>query len=164
MKRSTDRILTTHAGSLPRPEDLKLMMWDKLDGKPVDVSQLKARVREAVMEIVAKQDHLGIDFVSDGEVSKPGFSNYMIERYSGFTHNRTYFERLDMADAPNVARQIMDTDAGRHVVFTEVVGSVALQDRAAIQTDLDNFKAALGGRDLDQTFVTAVTPGQTRHL
>lgn len=160
MKRSTDRILTTHAGSLPRPEDLKRMMWDKLDGKPVDESRLKARVCEAVTEVVAKQDRAGIDILSDGEMSKPGFSNYVIERYGGFSHNRTYFERLDMADAPNVARQIMDTDAGHHVVFTEVVGAVALQDRAAIQTDLDNFKAALGGRDLDQAFVPAVTPGQ----
>lgn len=160
MKRSIDRILTTHAGSLPRPEDLKQMMWDKIDGKPVNESRLKARVHEAVAEIVAKQDRIGIDIVSDGEMSKPGFSNYVIERYSGFTHNRTYFERLDMNDAPEVARQIMESDGGRHVLFTEVVGPVALRDRTAIQTDLENFKAALGGRDPDQAFVPAVTPGQ----
>jgi 5-methyltetrahydropteroyltriglutamate--homocysteine methyltransferase len=75
MKRSTDRILTTHAGSLPRPPDLTRTMWDLLDGKPVDEDKLRARVREAVAEVVGKQRAAGIDIVSDGEMSKVGFSN-----------------------------------------------------------------------------------------
>jgi 5-methyltetrahydropteroyltriglutamate--homocysteine methyltransferase len=90
MRRSTDRILTTHAGSLPRPPDLTRMMWDLLDGKSVDEGKLRARVREAVAEVVGKQRDAGIDIVSDGEMSKVGFSNYVMQRYSGFA-NRAQF-------------------------------------------------------------------------
>ena len=92
MQRSTERILTTHAGSLPRPDDLVRMMWDKLDEKPVDAVKLAARVKEAVSEVVAKQIEAGIDIVSDGEMSKVGFSNYVIERYTGFA-NRAHVRR-----------------------------------------------------------------------
>jgi len=159
MKLSKDRILTTHAGSLPRPDELVRMMWNKLDGKPVDESSLRTRVREAVSSIVARQDSAGIDIVSDGEMSKPGFSNYIAQRYTGFA-NRAEFRTLDLADAPGVAQKVFDTEAGRHVIFHEVIGPIELHDRAAIQTDLDNFKAALGGRDPDDAFLCAVSPGQ----
>ena len=73
MKLSTDRILTTHAGSLPRPDDLRQMMLDTDDGAGVDRRVLDARIREAVAQIVAKQRQVGIDVVSDGEMGKMGF-------------------------------------------------------------------------------------------
>src|ERR1043166_848718 len=101
MQRSTGRILTTHAGSLPRPDDLVRMMWDKLDEKPVDAVKLAARVKEAVGEAVAKQIEAGIDIVSDGEMSKVGFSNYVIERYTGFA-NRATFVANDIGAFPGI--------------------------------------------------------------
>jgi 5-methyltetrahydropteroyltriglutamate--homocysteine methyltransferase len=159
MRRSIDRILTTHAGSLPRPDDLVRMMWDKLDGKPVDDSRLRARVKEAVAEMVAKQNQAGIDVISDGEMSKPGFSNYVAQRYTGFA-NRAQFHALDLADAPGVAQKLFDSEGGRHVLLPEVVGPIELSDRGAIQADLDNFKMALGSdRSPDGAFICAVTPG-----
>jgi 5-methyltetrahydropteroyltriglutamate--homocysteine methyltransferase len=158
MRRSTDRILTTHAGSLPRPDDLVRLMWDKLDGKPVNNSALRVRVKEAVSEVVARQDRAGIDIISDGEMSKPGFSNYVAQRYTGFA-NRAEFHALDLADAPGVAQKLFDSEGGRHVLLPEVIGPIELVDRMAIQTDIDNFKLALGGRDPDEAFICAVTPG-----
>lgn len=79
-----DRILTTHAGSLPRPTDLIELIWAKMDGQEVDRARLEDRMRTAVAEVVAKQRDLGIDVISDGEMSKPGFSTYVSERFSGF--------------------------------------------------------------------------------
>jgi 5-methyltetrahydropteroyltriglutamate--homocysteine methyltransferase len=73
VKRNTDRIRTTHAGSLPRPDDLTRLMWDSIDGKPVDKSALAKRVTEAVHDVVRRQRAAGIDIVSDGEMSKIWF-------------------------------------------------------------------------------------------
>src|ERR1700761_880737 len=85
MKRSTDRILTTHAGSLPRPADLLAMVEAKQDGKPVASARYEARLTEAVGQIVRRQAEIGIDVVDDGEYGKPGFVNYVNDRLSGFS-------------------------------------------------------------------------------
>lgn len=76
MKRNTERIVTTHAGSLPRPQDLRQLMWNKIDGKPVGPRSLERRVAEAIEDVVERQLEIGIDVVSDGEMGKFGFSNY----------------------------------------------------------------------------------------
>ena len=84
MQLSTEHILTTHAGSLPRPDDVAQMLYDLLDDKPVDQVALDARVRTAIAEVVARQQKIGIDVISDGELGKVGFSNYVLQRMSGF--------------------------------------------------------------------------------
>ena len=84
MKRSTDRILTTHAGSLPRPVDLIAMGDAMEDGKPVDAVAYEARLAQAVGMVVRDQVERGIDIVDDGEFGKPGFVAYVNERLSGF--------------------------------------------------------------------------------
>src|SRR3984893_6469514 len=84
MKRSTDRILTTHAGSLARTHDVLDIMKAKLDGEPYDAAAYAARVRKAVADSVQRQVSSGIDVVSDGEQGKAGFSVYVRERLSGF--------------------------------------------------------------------------------
>ena len=84
MKRSTERILTTHVGSLVRPPDLMQMLRAKESGQPYDQQGLVAKVRSAVAEVVHTQVEAGIDVPSDGEYSKPSFSGYVNERLSGF--------------------------------------------------------------------------------
>ena len=84
MKRSTDRFLTTHTGSLPRPEDLIRMMYAKEEGVPVDAAALSQRVAAAVDEVVHKQAAAGVDVINDGEMSKPSFFHYLSERLEGF--------------------------------------------------------------------------------
>ena len=160
MQRSTERILTTHAGSLPRPDDLVRMMWDKLDEKPVDAVKLAARVKEAVSEVVVRQIEAGIDIISDGEMSKVGFSNYVIERYTGFA-NRATFVATDVGAFPGIINKLfVENEGGRHIVMPNVEGPIALRDRQAVQTDIENFKKALGGRQPESAFIAAVTPGQ----
>ena len=160
MKRSTDRILTTHAGSLPRPPDLTRMMWDLLDEKPVDPGKLAARVQEAVAETVGKQREAGIDIVSDGEMSKIGFSNYVMQRYSGFA-NRTQFVATDLGDFPEIISKLfIENEGGRHLVMPNVEGPIELRDTQAVHRDIANFKSALGGASPDDAFIAAVTPGQ----
>ena len=84
MKRSTDRILTTHAGSLPRPEGLRELVAAKSSGQSGDQEDLNRRIRTGVAEIVQKQIESGIDIVNDGELSKTSFTDYVRARISGF--------------------------------------------------------------------------------
>ena len=82
MQRSTERILTTHAGSLPRPDDLREMLLAKDTGQPYDQGVFARRVRSAVSEVVEQQLTCGIDIINDGEESKRSFSTYVRERFS----------------------------------------------------------------------------------
>src|ERR1041384_4788018 len=84
MKRSVDRILTTHTGSLPRPPDLIRTMFAREEGVPVDTAALAARIRLAVAEVVRKQVDAGLAVVNDGEVSKPSYATYIKDRLTGF--------------------------------------------------------------------------------
>ena len=160
MKRSNNRILTTHGGSLPRPDDLAHMMYDKLDGKPVDEARLKTRVKEAVAEVVGKQRAAGIDIVSDGEMSKPGFSNYIIQRFTGFGPERAQFRATDLAEVPTLVEKHFGDEGGQHIIMPIVTGPIEVRDRDAVKIDIDNFKTALGGTRPDDAFICAVTPGQ----
>src|ERR1043165_6379000 len=160
MQRSTERILTTHAGSLPRPDDLVRMMWDKLDDKPVDAARLAARVKQAVGEAGAKEIEAGVDIIRDGEMSKVGFSNYVIERYTGFA-NRATFVATDIGAFPGIINKLfVEDEGGRHIVMPNVEGPITLRDPQAVQTDIENFKTALGERAPESAFIAAVTPGQ----
>src|ERR1044072_6708550 len=128
MQRSTERILTTHAGSLPRPDDLVRMMWDKLDEKPVDAIKLAGRVKEAVGEAVAKQIEAGVDIISDGEMSKVGFSNYVIDPSPGFP-TRATFVAPDIGAFPGIIKRLfVENEGGRRIVMPNVEGPIALRD------------------------------------
>ena len=81
---STDRILTTHAGSLPRPDELRSLVVNKAAGEPFDDAALEAMLPVAVANVVKRQVEAGIDSVNDGELSKINFTNYVRERISGF--------------------------------------------------------------------------------
>ncbi len=84
MKLSTDRILTTHVGSLPRPQPLVELLIKKDRGEPYDAAEFARQVRQAVADIVARQVAIGIDVVSDGESSKVGYATYIKDRLTGF--------------------------------------------------------------------------------
>ena len=152
-------IPATHAGSLPRPDDLADMIWAQLDGQEVDQDALEARIDSAVAEVVAKQREAGIDVISDGEMSKTGFSTYVNERFSGFD-GRSEFQADDVADFPNLAMRLFATPAMAHLVFANCVGPVELTDRDAVHHDIERLKKALGGADPSTAFMGAISPGQ----
>src|SRR5260370_266611 len=89
MKRSTDRILTTHVGSLPRPDDLRALILQKQQGERIDEAAFAARVKSAVAEVVGRQAEAGIDIVADGEMGRIGFIPYVNERLAGITPSPT---------------------------------------------------------------------------
>ncbi len=154
-----DRILTTHAGSLPRPDDLADMIWARTDGREVDEASLRARIDEGVAEVISKQRAAGIDIVSDGELSKTGFSTYVNERFSGF-EGRSEFQADDVADFPNLAMRLFNTPSMAHIVFSNCVGPVELADKDAVREDVDRLKRALGDGDPSGAFMGAISPGQ----
>src|SRR5213080_2675019 len=98
MRRSTERFLTTHTGSLPRPDDLIRAMFAREEGVPVDASALGARILTAVAEAVKKQVAAGIDIVDDGEFSKPSYATYVKDRLSGFDGTSQPLQYQDLVD------------------------------------------------------------------
>jgi 5-methyltetrahydropteroyltriglutamate--homocysteine methyltransferase len=153
------RILTTHAGSLPRPDDLAEMIWAGIEGQPVDEAALAQRIDSAVADVVARQREVGIDVVSDGELSKSGFSTYVNDRFSGF-EGRSEFQADDVADFPNLATALFATPAMAHLVFSNCVGPVTYTGTEALDADIRRLRDALDGAEPSQAFMTAVSPGQ----
>src|SRR6266700_4874036 len=112
MKRSEQRILTTHTGSLPRPERLTELMWTSESGQTVDPADLRSEVQAAVDGIVSAQVEAGVDVVNDGEMSKIGYSTYVKERLTGFTGTQTFGQGSqiapsDLVDYPSFAQRMM---------------------------------------------------------
>ena len=159
MAGSNGRIRTTHAGSLPRPDDLADMIWQRMDGADVDDAAIDARLESAVAEVVEKQHEAGIDIVSDGELSKTGFSTYVGDRFSGF-EGRSEFQADDVADFPELAMRLFNTPSMAHVVFSNCVGPVELKDKEAVHKDIERLKKAIGDGDPSDAFMGAVSPGQ----
>lgn len=159
MKRSVDRFLTTHTGSLPRPPDLVDMMFAKEEGVPVEAAALASRIRGAVAEVVQKQLAAGVDIVNDGEMSKPSYATYIKDRLDGFGGTGNTFVYQDLVGFPDLARRAFN-DPGRSRRKTPACnGPIKIRDVAAVSHDVDNLKAAVAGRDPAEVFVSAASPG-----
>src|SRR5207302_7281202 len=142
MKRSTERFLTTHTGSLPRPDDLVRAMFAKEEGVPVDVRALKARIHSAVAAVVEKQIEAGIDVVNDGEMSKPSYATYIKDRLHGFGGESRPLVYQDLAEFPELARRVFG-DPGRSRRKTPACnGPVGVRDPRAAQADAEVVSAA----------------------
>src|SRR5215510_15016244 len=152
MKRSTDRILTTHTGSLPRPSDLAGML-DALDtGGAVDAAALDARVRGAVADIVRRQVAAGVDVVSDGEQGKVGYSTYVRHRLTGFDGQSGAAKRADWADFLEAASR---AERRTTIARPSCNGPINWKDKTAVQKDIANLGAALKGAQVTEAFMTA---------
>jgi len=160
MKRSTERILTTHTGSLPRPPDL-IAGLEALDaGIALEPEAFAARVRAAVQAVVRKQVAAGIDIVNDGEQGKVGYSTYVRHRLTGFDGSSRVAPRADWADFPEaLARQTRFT-----VARPACTGPVDWRDRAAVGRDIADLEAALAAARPTEVFMTAASPGVIAHF
>ena len=161
MKRSTDRILTTHTGSLARPKDLLDMMKVKESGEPYDHEAYEGRVRSAVAEVVRRQAECGIDVVNDGEQSKTGFSNYIRERLTGFEPVKTG-ERLG---PPRLGKEYHKIGYFTSRVASNIplvcTGPLAYRPEA-LQRALANLRTAVDAVGVEEAFVPATTPSLTQ--
>jgi 5-methyltetrahydropteroyltriglutamate--homocysteine methyltransferase len=159
MKRSTDRFLTTHTGSLPRPPDLIRAMFAREEGVPVEAEALAARVRAAVAEVVGKQAAAGLDVVNDGEMSKPSYATYVKDRLHGFGGASHPLQYRDLSEFPEMARRVFG-DPGRSRRRTPACDApIAVRDTGAARADTDNLAAALAGVSAAEGFLTAASPG-----
>jgi len=159
MKQSVERFLTTHTGSLPRPDDLIRMMFAREEGVPVDRAALGARVRSAVAEVVRKQADAGIAVVNDGELSKPSYATYIKDRLNGFGGASQSLQYRDLVDFPEMAKRVFG-DPGRSRRKTPAcTGPISVRDAGAAQADVDNLKAALGAIEAEDVFMSAASPG-----
>jgi 5-methyltetrahydropteroyltriglutamate--homocysteine methyltransferase len=165
MKRSEKRILTTHVGSLIRPQILRDLAPAGQD--PTNPEEYDTQLRQAVAAVVKKQAEVGIDIVSDGEYGKASWSAYILKRISGFEirpdqrrdviwlgRDRVRFYDAIMKDLPRL----------KNGVPTEAcVGPIKYQDHTGIKRAIDNFQAALQGVAVEEAFLTAVAPASTAY-
>jgi 5-methyltetrahydropteroyltriglutamate--homocysteine methyltransferase len=159
MRRSTDRFLTTHTGSLPRPEDLVRAMFAKEEGVPLDAAALKARIRSAVAVVVEKQVEAGIDIVNDGEMSKPSYATYVKDRLNGFGGESHPLVYQDLVGFPEFARRVFG-DPGRSRRRTPGCnGPISVRDGEAAEIDVANLSAALARVNTEEAFLSAASPG-----
>jgi len=166
MQRSTDRILTTHAGSLPRPSDILEMLRAGATDEP-----FQRRVREAVAEVVREQIEHGLDIVDDGEASKPSFVTYATQRLRGlelrpseplstFAESREHLafpEFYAVAGGPSPGG--VDRDRPLRSVCT---GPITFVGQDAVQRDIDNLKAAIDGSNAAEAFLPAISPSNVQ--
>ena len=159
MHRSRDRFLTTHTGSLPRPEDLIKMMYAKEEGVPVDPVALAARVQAAVAELVEKQAASGVDLINDGEMSKPSYATYIKDRLDGFGGTGNTFVYQDVHEFPALEKKVFG-DPGRSRRKTPACNApISVRDKEAPIVDADNLKIALAGVKSTGGFMSAASPG-----
>ncbi|MFC5138731.1 cobalamin-independent methionine synthase II family protein [Actinomycetospora rhizophila] len=154
-------VRTTHVGSLPRPDALTRLMYLHQEGKG-DAGELEAAITDAVHDVVAMQHGAGIDVVSDGEMGKPGFVNYVGERLEGFGGQAGAWSIDDLEAAPELAIAQYGGEAGAHIMPANCEGPVRYVGAAAVQRDVDTLKLALdkvGHAGSGDAFMPSASPG-----
>jgi 5-methyltetrahydropteroyltriglutamate--homocysteine methyltransferase len=169
MHYSTERILVTHAGSLPRPPDLRAAVVAKTAGEPYDSAALDRRLADAVAEVVRQQIAAGIDIVNDGELSKFNFTDYVRGRIAGY-ETRPSSGRRRLSIIARDERKFADYFAVNTRAQTlgpptmpVCVERLRYVGQAELKKDLDNFTAALGGVSPIGAYLPANTPGTIEH-
>jgi 5-methyltetrahydropteroyltriglutamate--homocysteine methyltransferase len=165
MKRSTDRILTTHIGSLPRPLELWALLQARDRGERYDQHEFAEQVKRAVSESVRQQVNVGIDVVTDGEMSKNSFTNYVKDRLSGLDAVNPDPYQTPPDPYPEYSAWLAQQAAaagtsaalGTRPLNTEPLG---WKNRGEVDADIDNLKAALQGLDVEEAFMPSVAVGQ----
>lgn len=165
MQRSESRILTTHAGSLPRPAALTRLFAQRVNGEPVDAREIEAQGRAAIRAIVQKQIETGLDVIDDGEQSRESFVLYMRHRLTGLggIGSRPMHADLDAYPQYKASFQSRVTSADKvsnRTHLPKAVGAIAYADASLIEAECADFRAALGGASgFTEAFLTAPSPG-----
>src|SRR5258706_1359415 len=165
MKRSEQRILTTHVGSLARPHPLLDTMKEKENGRPYDEKLFDRQVTEAVSDVVRKQVEAGIDIVTDGEMGKSSFLGYVRDRLAGFTPDMgpgriapSWQKEVD--DFPEYYAEYFKKYSSTVTPLRRLLcdGPISYVGQAQLQTDIDNLKAAVADYDVADVFMPSTGP------
>ncbi len=166
MKRSQDRILTTHVGSLPRPQSLlELASYGK--GPPQDPAEYARRVRVAVADVVKRQAQVGLDIINDGEFGKDSWAGYIMQRITGFEIRKDQLRPLEWLGRDGVRFANFIAQEMPHVLTgtpTEAcIGPIKYRDTRAIDRAVENLTAGLKSVEVAESFMTAVAPASTAY-
>jgi 5-methyltetrahydropteroyltriglutamate--homocysteine methyltransferase len=167
LKRSSDRIITTHVGSLPRPPGLFALMKSKNEGKAVDAVLLHAEVKSAVTDVVRKQAEIGLDVISDGEMGKVGFIPYVNERLAGLepatetSGASTWANSRETRAFPEYydwASKLPGAAGGSGTLRWVCTGPISYKGIDQFQREAATFRAALQGAAVQEAFIPAISP------
>jgi 5-methyltetrahydropteroyltriglutamate--homocysteine methyltransferase len=159
MKRSTDRILTTHVGSLPRPQEVVDFLFAQDRGETYDAAQFDEVMRRAVADVVKKQVESGIDIVSDGETSKISYATYIRHRLTGFEGDSARPTPQDLDDYPEYRDRLVKMGASATYRRPVCKGPIKVRDLKPVEKDITHMKDAMAKSKVNEGFMNAVSPG-----
>ncbi len=159
MQHSRDRILTTHVGSLPRPERLSQLLLAKEFGDPYEESEYEAETQRAVQAAVRRQLEVGIDIVSDGEMSKIGYATYITDRCTGFSGESPRNPPADLERFPAYMKRSVEEGQAPKIARRMCTGEIAIKNRAPLENDLETFRKAFDASSASEGFMNAASPG-----
>ncbi|MEI9963956.1 MAG: hypothetical protein WDM92_03900 [Caulobacteraceae bacterium] len=157
MKTSSDRILTTHVGSLPRSQAVTDVLFARDAGAPL--SEGEATIAEAVRDVVRRQVEAGVDVVSDGEMSKISYATYIKDRLTGFDGDTPREPGLDLIEFPRILKKLADSGATAKYKRPRCVGEIRVKDMGPAHVDIANLQAALAETPPVEAFLNAASPG-----
>jgi 5-methyltetrahydropteroyltriglutamate--homocysteine methyltransferase len=163
MKLSTDRVLTTHVGSLPRPGEVVELLFAQDRGESYDASRFEDVLQQAVDQVVDRQGTAGVDIVSDGEMSKISYATYIRHRLTGFeVGDVPRATPADLDDFPEYRDRIASIGATPKYLRPICKGPIGVRDQGPLQRDIARFKRALSASSqagVSEAFMNAVSPG-----
>jgi 5-methyltetrahydropteroyltriglutamate--homocysteine methyltransferase len=159
MKHSTEKILTTHVGSLPRPNRVAELIFAKEAEEEYDRTEFDEVIAAAVKEAVARQADVGVDIVSDGEMSKISYATYIKERISGFEGDSPRNPPKDLQDYPSFLAKLAQSGGTPSYKRPKCTGEINAMNGEPLETDLKNFLDALGAVDVEEAFMNSASPG-----
>ena len=154
-----DKIKTTHVGSLPRSNELSDLLFKKDKGEKIDINHFDEVVKRDVRKIVKRQKDLGIDFVSDGEMSKISYATYVKDRLDGFSGESDRKAPKDLDDFPSFKERIARTGGTPSYTRPCCTNELKVKDTLSLTKDINNFKSALEENNHKQAFMNAASPG-----
>ena len=159
MSTSAGRILTTHVGSLPRSQAVTDVLFAREREETRDVAVDDAVITEAVAEVVRRQVEVGIDFVSDGEMSKISYATYIARRLAGFGGDTPREPGQDLVEFPGLLRKLAERGATAKYRRPRCVAAVTVKDTKPLESDIRNLQAAVAAAHPMGAFMNAASPG-----
>jgi 5-methyltetrahydropteroyltriglutamate--homocysteine methyltransferase len=159
LKASSERILVTHVGSLPRSQAVTDVLFARDRGEPIDADASNATIASAVREVVRKQVEAGVDVVSDGEMSKITYATYIKDRLTGFAGDTPREPGQDLVEFPRILKRLAETGATAKYQRPRCVGEIRVRSLEPAKTDVQNMRAAIAAAAPSEGFLNAASPG-----
>jgi len=159
MRTSSDRILTTHVGSLPRSQAVTDVLFARERGEIRDLAAAAATIAEAVRAVVRRQVDAGVDVTSDGEMNKISYATYIADRFSGFGGDTPREPGQDLVEFPGLLTKLAERGATAKYRRPRCIGEIRVRDTGPLTTDLTNFRRAVDAAKPAEAFMNAASPG-----